>query len=87
MSCVKRGLLYFMNEPAANAEQLSDKVKLSIQMDAELFDQISHLTNDPSKVIEVAVRQWLRGGARRDDDLTRTLPRNPPIPPRGEWND
>jgi hypothetical protein len=76
-----------MNEPAASSEQLADKVKLSIQMDAELFDQISHLTNDPSKVIEVAVRQWLRGGARRDDDLTRTLQRNPPIPPRGEWND
>ncbi|MBD1999811.1 hypothetical protein H6F88_23410 [Oculatella sp. FACHB-28] len=76
-----------MNEPAANSEQLSDKVKLSIQMDAELLDQISHLTNDPSKVIEVAVRQWLRGGARRDDDLTRTLQRNPPVPPRGEWND
>ncbi|MBD1870225.1 hypothetical protein H6F95_23620 [Cyanobacteria bacterium FACHB-471] len=76
-----------MNESAANSEQLSDKVKLSIQMDAELLDQISHLTNDPSKVIEVAVRQWLRGGARRDDDLTRTLQRNPPVPPRGEWND
>jgi hypothetical protein len=76
-----------MNEPAANSEQLSDKVKLSIQLDADLFDQISHLTNDPSKVIEVAVRQWLRGGARRDDDLTRTLQRNPPVPPRGEWND
>jgi hypothetical protein len=76
-----------MNEPAASSEQLADKVKLSIQMDAELFDQISHLTNDPSKVIEVAVRQWLRGGARRDDDLTRTLQRNPPVPPRGEWND
>jgi hypothetical protein len=76
-----------MNDSAANSEQLSDKVKLSIQMDAELFDQISHLTNDPSKVIEVAVRQWLRGGARRDDDLTRTLQRNPPVPPRGEWND
>lgn len=76
-----------MNEPAANSEQLADKVKLSIQMDAELLDQISHLTNDPSKVIEVAVRQWLRGGARRDDDLTRTLQRNPPVPPRGEWND
>jgi len=76
-----------MNEPAANSEQLSDKVKLAIQMDAELFDQISHLTNDPSKVIEVAVRQWLRGGARRDDDLTKTLQRNPPVPPRGEWND
>jgi hypothetical protein len=23
----------------------------------------------------------------RDDDLTRHLMRNPPVPPRGEWND
>lgn len=66
---------------------MSDKVEVSIRMDSELFDQIAHLTSDPSKVIEVAVRQWLRGGARRDDELTRTLQRNPPVPPRGEWND
>jgi hypothetical protein len=84
-----------MTDPAVRSEQpldqvansLPEKVELSIHMDAELFDQISHLTSDPSKVIEVAVRQWLRGGARRDDDLTRTLQRNPPVPPRGEWND
>lgn len=77
-----------MNEPAAQPQLPSDeKVTLSIQMDAELLDQIRHLTGDPSKVIEVAVRQWLRGGGRRDDDLTRTLQRNPPVPPRGEWND
>jgi hypothetical protein len=63
------------------------KVELAIQLDPDLLDQIQHLTNDPSKVIEVAVRQWLRGGARRDDDLTRSLNRNPPVPPRGEWND
>ncbi len=64
-----------------------EKVELAIQLDPDLLDQIQHLTNDPSKVIEVAVRQWLRGGARRDDDLTRSLNRNPPVPPRGEWND
>lgn len=66
---------------------VSNKVDLSIQIDAELLNQIGHLTSDPSKVIEVAVRQWLRGGASRDDDLTRSLQRNPPVPPRGEWND
>jgi len=76
-----------MSDSAVHSEQSSDKVILSIELDAELADQISHLTNDPSKVIEVAVRQWLRGGARRDDELTRTLERNPPVPPRGEWND
>ncbi|GAB4461101.1 MAG: hypothetical protein OHK0037_09470 [Elainellaceae cyanobacterium] len=71
-------------KPQATA---SNKVDLSIQIDAELLNQIGHLTSDPSKVIEVAVRQWLRGGASRDDDLTRSLQRNPPVPPRGEWND
>jgi hypothetical protein len=76
-----------MNEPAIPMETSASKVDLAIQIDAELFDQISHLTSDPSKVIEVAVRQWLRNGSRRDDDLTRTLQRNPPVPPRGEWND
>lgn len=83
-----------MNDPAVQHADPTpqhtvspEKVDLSIQIDAELLNQISHLTNDPSKVIEVAVRQWLRNGARRDDDLTRTLQRNPPVPPRGEWND
>ncbi|MGF1537221.1 MAG: hypothetical protein ACFB4J_12165 [Elainellaceae cyanobacterium] len=64
-----------------------DKVELSIQLDPDLFRQVSYLTDNPSKVIEVALRQWLRGGARRDDDLTRNLERNPPVPIRGEWND
>ncbi|WP_346292006.1 hypothetical protein [Sphaerothrix gracilis] len=71
---------------SAQASQ-ADKVEIAVQLDAELLDQINHLTSNPSKVIEVAVRQWLRGGARRDDDLARTLPRTPPVPPRGEWND
>ncbi len=76
-----------MNDPVASSDVSSDKVEISVHLDPELLDQIRHLTQDPSKVIEVAVRQWLRGGMRRDDDLTRTLERNPPVPPRGEWND
>lgn len=64
----------------------SDKVELSVQLDRELLDQVNHLTSDPSKVIEVALRQWLRGG-RREDDLARPLPYNPVVPPKGEWND
>lgn len=76
-----------MNEPTLEVKNTSEKVELSVQIDPELLDQINHLTSDPSKVIEVAVRQWLRGGSQRDDDLTRSLRRNPPVPPRGEWND
>lgn len=72
---------------AVDPAEATDKVQISVNIDAGLLDQINHLTSDPSKVIEVAVRQWLRGGNRRDDDLTRSLQRNPPVPPRGEWND
>jgi hypothetical protein len=76
-----------MNEPAIQSHPPSGKVEISIHLDPDLLDQIKHLTNDPSKVIEVAIRQWLRNANSRDDDLTRNLQRNPPVPPRGEWND
>lgn len=76
-----------MNEPAIRSQSSSDKVELSIRLDPDLLDQIKHLTNDPSKVIEVAIRRWLKSEFSRDDDLTRNLQRNPPVPPRGEWND
>lgn len=75
-----------MSENTINGDDNTDKVKISIHLDSELVDQIQHLTNDPSRVIEVAIRQWLRGDTRRDDDLTRTMQRTP-VPPRGEWND
>jgi hypothetical protein len=52
-----------------------------------LLDQVTHLSSNPSKVIEVALRQWLRGDRRSEDDLVRQLPRNPTVPPKGEWND
>lgn len=76
-----------MNESALPTHAPSEKVELAVRLDPDLLEQIKHLTNDPSKVIEVAVRQWLKNELRRDDELTRTLQRNPPVPPRGEWND
>ncbi|OUL37011.1 hypothetical protein BV372_05180 [Nostoc sp. T09] len=76
-----------MKEKATDAEHRQvDKVEIAVRLDSELVEQIQHLTNDPSKVIEVAIRQWLRGEVPRDDELTRT-PVRAPIPPRGEWND
>lgn len=76
-----------MKEKATGGEQpKTDKVEIAVSLDSELVEQIKHLTNDPSKVIEVAIRQWLRGENKRDDELTRT-PRRIPVPPRGEWND
>ena len=77
----------FMNQNSMEtSDAYADKVKISIQLDSDLLNQIQHLTNDPSKVIEVAIRQWLRGETQRDDEVTRTLSRTP-VPPRGEWND
>jgi post-segregation antitoxin (ccd killing protein) len=69
--------------------QMTDrhKTELAIQIDSDLLEQVRHLTNDPSKVVEVALRQWLRSELYRDEDNARTLPRNPTLPPRGEWND
>jgi hypothetical protein len=76
-----------MNDRALYGQPTTDKVEVSIHLDEELLEQIKHLTNDPSQVIESAIRQWLRGERASDDELSRTLPRNPPVPPRGEWND
>lgn len=76
-----------MPEDLTSAQRAAEKTELSVQLDAELVDQIQHLTNDPSRVIETAVKQWLKGERNRDDELTRNLRRNPPVPPLGEWND
>ncbi|QXE22147.1 hypothetical protein B6N60_00828 [Richelia sinica FACHB-800] len=73
-------------KPTGADSRYTDKVEIAVRLDSELLAQIQHLTNDPSKVIEVAIRQWLRGDFSRDDELTRT-PMRTPVPPRGEWND
>ncbi len=76
-----------MNNFTTDTDRVSEKVEVSVHLDSELVDRIQHLTNDPSKVIETAIRQWLRGELRDDRELSRRLERNPPVPPRGEWND
>ena len=73
-------------QPKSTDNKRADKTEIALHLDSELIEQIQHLTNDPSKVIEVAIRQWLRGDFTRDDELTRT-PLRTPVPPRGEWND
>ncbi|OKH38676.1 hypothetical protein NIES2119_08760 [[Phormidium ambiguum] IAM M-71] len=76
-----------MKEPAIDSRRSEEKVEISIHLDSDLLSQLQHLTNDPSKVIEAAIRQWLKGGvSQRDDELTRSINRIP-VPPRGEWND
>lgn len=72
------------SEPLQDTDR---KIEVSLRLDAELLNQLSHLTNDPSRVVEAAVRQWLRGTVPREDDIARAFPRNPPVPARGEWND
>ncbi|WP_017299567.1 hypothetical protein [Nodosilinea nodulosa] len=75
------------NSASPAGERSAEKVDLSVQIDKDLLDQVTHLSSDPSKVIDVALRQWLRGDRRYEDDLVRHLPRNPTVPPKGEWND
>lgn len=76
-----------MNDNLSPLERSREKVKVSIDLDSEILEQIKHLTNDPSRVIEVAIKQWLNGEREGNTDLTRTFRRNPPLPPNGEWND
>lgn len=76
-----------MENNPTEAQRNADKAEISIHLDPDVLKQIQHLTNDPSKVIETAVKQWLRGERTRDDELTRRFNRNPPVPPKGEWND
>ena len=64
-----------------------DKIRVSIDLDSEILERIKHLTGDPGKVIETAIKQWLNGKRDGETDLTRTFRRNPPVPPQGEWND
>ncbi|MGF1494036.1 MAG: hypothetical protein ACFBSC_16595 [Microcoleaceae cyanobacterium] len=75
-----------MNGNDSVESKSANKVEVSVQIDSELLDQVQHLTNNPSKVFEAALRQWLRGD-RPEDELALTLRRNPPVPPHGEWND
>jgi hypothetical protein len=71
----------------ALSQSKGEKEKISIYINSELLEQLRHLTNDPSKVIEVAIKQWLKGERDQDGELSRSFGRNPAVPSRGEWND
>jgi predicted DNA-binding antitoxin AbrB/MazE fold protein len=76
-----------MNNNTLPQTREGDKVEISIHLDPDLVEKIKHLTNDPSRIIESALKEWLKGERQQDDDLTRSFRRNPPVPPKGEWND
>ena len=78
-----------MNERIEEVERESstDKVEIAINLDSEVLEQLKLLTNNPSRTIENAIKQWLKGEREVSSDLTRTFRRNPELPPRGEWND
>lgn len=76
-----------MNDDLSPLERSPEKIRVSIDLDSEILERIKHLTNDPSRVIEAAIKQWLNGERDDSTDLTRTFRRNPPLPPKGEWND
>jgi len=76
-----------MNNEILSSSRSSEKIELSLHIDSELVEKIKHLSNNPSKIVETALKEWLKGERRQDDDLTRSLRRNPPVQPRGEWND
>lgn len=76
-----------MNDNVTRFQRHGEKVEISIHLDPVVIEQLKHLTSDPSRVIETAIKEWLKGERDRDDELTRTFRRNPPVPPRGEWND
>lgn len=89
---VESGNTFMNDEPLNNNEssaeaRITNKVQVSVDLDQEVLEQIKHLTSDPSRVIEAAIKQWLRGERNDNTDLTRTFQRNPPVPPQGEWND
>jgi len=50
-----------MNENATPTQRTAEKVEIAIHLDSEVLEQIKHLTNDPSRIIETAIKQWLRG--------------------------
>lgn len=59
----------------------------SIPIDPALLAELSEITSDPSQLIDTAVRQWLQRRAIKEAEVSRPMPVNPLVPPRGEWND
>ncbi len=59
----------------------------SVPIDPALLAELSEISSDPSQLIDMAVRQWLQRRAIKEAEMSRPMPVNPLVPPRGEWND
>ncbi len=67
----------------------SSRVKVSLDLDPQLMAELAEFSDEPSQLVEQALRQWLRtqSSFEFDGDRSRPLRANPPVPLRGEWND
>jgi hypothetical protein len=65
----------------------AEESRKPIELDPALLAELSEVTNNPTEVIDVAIRQWLQRRAIKEADNSRPLTMNPTVPPRGEWND
>ncbi len=72
---------------SSNSADDAEKSRKPIELDPGLFAELSEVTNNPTEIIDVAIRQWLQRRAIKEADNSRPLTMNPKVPPRGEWND
>lgn len=72
---------------ASNLPNDGEKKYSPLELDPALLAELAEVTNNPTEVIDVAIRQWLQRRAIKEADNSRPLTMNPMVPPRGEWND
>jgi hypothetical protein len=58
-----------------------------VEIDPALYAELQEVAADPAQVVNIAVRQWLQRRALIEAEKSVPLAVNPPVPPRGEWND
>jgi hypothetical protein len=58
-----------------------------VAIDPALYAELQEVTSDPTQAVNIAVRQWLQRRALLEAEKSVPLAVNPPVPPRGEWND
>jgi len=46
-----------MNNEILSSSRSSEKIELSLHIDSELVEKIKHLSNNPSKIVETALKE------------------------------
>ncbi len=75
------------SEPQSETRVEVSEREARVALDPALLAELREVTDEPARVIDTAVRQWLQRRAIKESDTSRPLPVNPLVPPRGEWND